>query len=146
MSKSDWSEIQAYTSLFAPLKCKIQFCKRISDSFWKDFSTRSSQLLNESLKEKAVQVPTQQSCQTPGAEHRSCPLTSCCTGGCIWAEMTKRLTLSSIQRERRKVCKWSRKLFPFRSEKPQIKAYFCYYPVSKNTPAIMSQRPLNNVL
>lgn len=52
VSKSDWFEIQAYSSLGALLKCKLQCCKRIGD-----FSTHSSRLLNETLKGKAGQMP-----------------------------------------------------------------------------------------
>lgn len=157
ISKSDWSDMWAYISLFSLLKCKIQFFKWISDSHWKDFSTHSSQLLIETLKGKAVQVPTPSDLlgslpgQSPGGCHstKSC-LQRCCIGGCIWADVPKLLTLSSTQREpeRRNWCRWSRKQFPFRIEKQQTKAYFfCYCPLyQKNLPAIMSQSPSNNVL
>lgn len=80
MSKSDQSEIQAYTSLFALLKWKIQFCNWISDSFWKDFSTRSSQLLNETLKRESCTGTHPSDLPGPrGAEPGGCHLTSCCT-------------------------------------------------------------------
>lgn len=154
-SKTDWSQIQVHSSLFALLKCKIQICEWISDSLWKDFSIHSSQLLNETLKGKVVQVQTPSDLSPPSrAEPCGChPTTSClqgcCIAGCRGAKTSHLIQHPARAWEKEGISRWSRKQFPFRSEKQQIKVhFFCYSlpSIKKNLPAIMSQSPLNNVL
>lgn len=78
---------------------KYNFASESVTVFGRTFPLCSSQLLNETLKEEAVQVPTHQTCQTPQGRAWGLPPHKICPGGCIWAEMTKHLTLSSIQQE-----------------------------------------------
>lgn len=129
----------------------------ISDSLWKDFSTHSSQLLNETLVGKAVQVPTPSDLpsppqgQSPGGCHPtgSC-LQGCCTGGCIWAEVPKLLTLFSTQQEpeRRKGVQMVQETVSFQKWKARDQSLLpiLLCPPCQKMPAVMSQSPLNNVL
>lgn len=133
--KSDWPEAEAYRSLFALLKCKTQFCKWISNSLWKDFSTHSSVQWDSQGESSAYRCLPWQSCQDPlrhcpGVFHpiKSC-LQGCYIGGYVWAGVQNILTLSSTQQEpeRRKGYTQSREQFLYRHERQQIKVcFFCY--------------------
>lgn len=158
MHKSDWSEVQAYSSIFALLKCKIQFCKRRT---WKVFA-RTFPLtpvicsVRLSRGKQHTQVPTLTELLRPlGAQPRgfhpiNICLQGCYIGGNVSAEVPKLHTLSSTkqERERRKGYTQFREQFLW-SERQQIKAcFFCYAVpcIRRNLPAIMSQSPLNNLL
>lgn len=103
----------------------MQFCKWISDSFWKDVSTLWSQLLNETLQEKAAQVPPIGPASPPGRAQEVPPSQDAAVRMHLGRDdkMSHFIQYPASAWEKEGM-QMVQETVPFRSEKPQIKAYF----------------------